>query len=770
MKNFTIIFFTLLSIFTSTFCFGASISGQVWFDEDNDDLQGNVELGLEGVVVFLLDGSSTVISTDTTDVSGAYLFSGLNIGDYYVQFDIQSAPIGFRKPAAQHVGFFLDVDSDADNTGLTGNINLPNVTSDIVDVDFGLQVSPTGILSGMVWEDMNGNDIRDGGDVGLAGVIVSLDDSLGNSVHVDTTDVSGQYLFLAAEYGKYVVNFSLSSFPAGYNPVTKNIGSDVTIDSDANSNGLTDTITLTGDISNIDLGLRNAPPTATLSGKVWYDGNNNGLFEAAEIGISNIYVHLLDTLNNILLKDTTDVNGQYSFGSLLYNQYFIEFDTLSILSSYEIVAPNVGVDDNIDSDAFANGKTDTISLQGDILNVDMGLFTAPTLGAVNGKVWKDDNNDDLFTFGEIGLANIPVYLISLLGDTTMTAITGIDGRYDFLNIPPEDYKVAFGLSAVPAGFTIAVKDVGADDGIDSDVDLQGVSDGFTLLAGNTVGNVDMGLYPPVTAPTFVTDTIFLEVNSNDALVICLDSTELPGNIVSSSVIIAPQNGLLSDFSSNCFNYTPDMDYVGLDSFGMILCDDLINCDTTFILMNVKGLLSILPVAVNDVDTVVQGVPAQLQVISNDTLYAPLVSLKIIDYPTLGVAETDVFGFIKYVSEPNVCDETVVMTYEVCTQFGCDTADVTVYLECNDISIVEGFSPNGDGINETFVIKGISEYPNNRLMIFNRWGNVVLDQNNYNNLWTGYWDDENTYLPSGTYFYIFETGDGGRMTGNFELIR
>ena len=770
MKIFYVIFFTCLALFTSNYSFGASITGQVWQDQDNDNLQGNLEPALEDVVIYLLDVNSNIIANDTTDNTGSYLFDGLSVGDYFVQFDISSAPIGLRKPATQHVGFFLDVDSDADNFGLTGNISLPNATSDIFDVDLGLQVSPTGILSGMAWDDANGNSIRDGGEGGMSGIIVSLDDSLGNTIHIDTTDVSGLYSFLPAEYGKYIVHFSLASFPTNFNPVEKNIGSDITIDSDVNSNGLSDTITLGGDIPNIDLGLRNTPPIASLSGKVWYDGNNNGLYESGDIGILNVYVKLLDTSNTLLSIDTTDINGQYSFSGLIHNQYFIEFDTSSFSSTYEIVIKDAGVNDDIDSDAFANGKTDTISLQSDIGNVDMGLYTPPVVGAVNGKVWKDDNKDNLFTFGEIGLINIPVYLVSALGDTTMTTNTDTDGKYFFTGVQPNDYKVAFDLSAIPLDFSIAQKDVGSDDAIDSDVDTVGVSDLFTLLAGFTASDIDMGLYPPSTILTFITDTIILEVNENESLSICLDSLELTGNVVGSQVVQAPLSGSISNILDNCFNYVPDTGFSGLDSLSMILCDDLTDCDTTFFFINVIELLAAAPKAVNDLDTAIQGVPMQLQVISNDTLYAPLVSLKILDYPTLGTAEADTFGFIKYVPEPNVCDESVMLTYEICTQFGCDTATATIYIECNDLKIVDGFSPNGDGINETFVIGGISEYPNNRLMIFNRWGNSVLDQKGYDNSWEGYWDDNNTFLPNGTYFYIFETGEGERMTGSFELVR
>ncbi|MFT7298742.1 MAG: gliding motility-associated-like protein [Sphingobacteriales bacterium] len=75
---------------------------------------------------------------------------------------------------------------------------------------------------------------------------------------------------------------------------------------------------------------------------------------------------------------------------------------------------------------------------------------------------------------------------------------------------------------------------------------------------------------------------------------------------------------------------------------------------------------------------------------------------------------------------------------------------------------EGFSPNGDEINDLFVIEGIQNHPNNSIVVFNRWGNKVFFANPYNNSWDGKsafgirigGDD----LPIGTYFYILDLGD------------
>jgi gliding motility-associated-like protein/uncharacterized repeat protein (TIGR01451 family) len=81
----------------------------------------------------------------------------------------------------------------------------------------------------------------------------------------------------------------------------------------------------------------------------------------------------------------------------------------------------------------------------------------------------------------------------------------------------------------------------------------------------------------------------------------------------------------------------------------------------------------------------------------------------------------------------------------------------------DFFIPEGFSPNGDGINDLFVIRGIDHFPGNTFMIFNRWGNKVFEASPYTNTWDGQSGMGMTIggndLPVGTYFYVLDLSDG-----------
>lgn len=93
----------------------------------------------------------------------------------------------------------------------------------------------------------------------------------------------------------------------------------------------------------------------------------------------------------------------------------------------------------------------------------------------------------------------------------------------------------------------------------------------------------------------------------------------------------------------------------------------------------------------------------------------------------------------------------------------------------DFNIPEGFSPNGDFINDLFVIRGIVNYPNNTFVIFNRWGNKIYEASSYLNTWDGRATKGlrvgGEELPIGIYFYVLDLGNGsGIYKGTIYLNR
>jgi gliding motility-associated-like protein len=87
-------------------------------------------------------------------------------------------------------------------------------------------------------------------------------------------------------------------------------------------------------------------------------------------------------------------------------------------------------------------------------------------------------------------------------------------------------------------------------------------------------------------------------------------------------------------------------------------------------------------------------------------------------------------------------------------YSLSSASAYITVTQSEIFIPEGFSPNGDGINDYFVIAGAEQYTIT-LRVFNRWGNKVFEAGNYKNDWNGISNIGvliNDELPGGTYFY------------------
>ena len=88
-------------------------------------------------------------------------------------------------------------------------------------------------------------------------------------------------------------------------------------------------------------------------------------------------------------------------------------------------------------------------------------------------------------------------------------------------------------------------------------------------------------------------------------------------------------------------------------------------------------------------------------------------------------------------------------------------------------VPEIFTPNGDGKNDGFVIKNIENFPDNKLKIFNRWGNLVYEKNGYLNEFEGFANTGDqvgkSKLPSGTYYVVLEYGDQKTETYNGILV-
>ncbi len=280
-------------------------------------------------------------------------------------------------------------------------------------------------------------------------------------------------------------------------------------------------------------------------------------------------------------------------------------------------------------------------------------------------------------------------------------------------------------------------------------------------------------------------TIVDTIPMGQTQVYCLATNELAGSITAFTDA-CPGNGSAVAFTLNDFTLCVEAQGLapGTESACVLLCDDYGVCDTTFFHITVPDngdpcALVPPPVAHDDNAVVAKNTPQNIDILSNDEADPCLpLAAELIEPaqggigPQHGVAILRTDQTVDFIPDVNYCGEDAFQ-YRLCNDKGCDTATVFVLVDCepldsNELIIYTGFSPNEDGFNDVFFIKGIENFPGNRLQVFNRWGSRVFQSDGYRNTWTGTYRGAD--LPDGTYFYLLELEDGRTFSGFVELRR
>ncbi|MEL6923927.1 MAG: gliding motility-associated C-terminal domain-containing protein, partial [Bacteroidota bacterium] len=256
---------------------------------------------------------------------------------------------------------------------------------------------------------------------------------------------------------------------------------------------------------------------------------------------------------------------------------------------------------------------------------------------------------------------------------------------------------------------------------------------------------------------------------------CINNDELAGEVQSFNNECDEQSGEFVVFDLEvdelCVTYF-GME-LGTDTACLVLCDEFNICDTTrYIVTVVEESLGtdLPPVANSDKDTATINNDEVIRVLENDIPNGTLDTIYIVNQPDNGRAVVNPDGTITYMPDEDYCDAPNAdeFDYAICNSVGCDTATVAVIVQCHELLVYTGISPNGDGVNDVLYIEGIENYPDNRLTIFNRWGNQVYDVKGYRNNWRGTWKGKD--LPDGTYFYVLEDGAGNAYNGYIQIHR
>lgn len=353
--------------------------------------------------------------------------------------------------------------------------------------------TPMAFLGNYVWLDDDKDGIQDVGEMGVAGVTVTLFNAAGNPVASTVTDAYGLYKFTDLPPGGYSVQFTP---PANYEFTTQTTG---TVDgSDVNPiSGRTAQVNLIGGQNNLDLDaglIQSVPNGQNVGDYVWYDTDKDGIQDAGEAGIAGVTVTLYDNTGKVIGSTITDQTGKYNFANVPAGTYTVGFTPpIGLVGTTQTSGTATGSD--MSPSTFKTASF-TVTSGTDRTDIDAGFYQQDaTKAALGNLVWNDLDNDGTQDAGEPGVAGVTVTLYNSGGSPIATTQTDAFGNYVFNDLAPGAYSVGF--SALPSGFNLVSANTGgaANDSLDSDANTgTGRTGNYTLAAGEKNMSVDAGIF------------------------------------------------------------------------------------------------------------------------------------------------------------------------------------------------------------------------------------------------------------------------------------
>jgi protocatechuate 3,4-dioxygenase beta subunit len=357
-------------------------------------------------------------------------------------------------------------------------------------------------ISGNVYDDINSNNVREGGESGIAGVSLTLERWNG-AAYVSTslsttTDVNGAYKFQNSLItpGQYRV---VETQPSGYLSIgaTAGIVNGSTRGVVEGANVIT-TIALDGGENSIQNDFAEAKPVS-LSGQVYHDRNDNGVRDSGEEGIGGATVQLqFRTLSGPtpgVISIVTAADGTWVASDLTPGTWDV------------VELQPTGYLDGLDRAGTVNGANrGTVHNPGDSIttilltsgqagiNYDFGELVASTIA---GQVLADRDGDCEIDPGEPLLAGVTIELLNSQGTAVASTVTNSEGRYSFANLVPGTYQVRM---TTPGGYFTQGSDVGNAGGVETSPTL--ISN-IPITSGTTGLNYDFCLQEPASLSGYV---------------------------------------------------------------------------------------------------------------------------------------------------------------------------------------------------------------------------------------------------------------------------
>ncbi|MEX2175853.1 MAG: SdrD B-like domain-containing protein [Pirellulaceae bacterium] len=446
-----------------------TIGGKVFADNDRDLVQDAADPNISGVTLSLWKKVSgqwqNTGHTAQTDSQGNYLF-GLNLnlqpGVYQVR---EAQPAGYFSVGAipgNVSGMPTGVTVAGDPDVLT-EINIPLGDTHAVRYDFA-EAQPASIRGRVHLTDREGNCFtQEALNRPLAGVKVTLKDALGNIIGTTLTNANGEYEFTNLMPGTYSI---VEETPPGLLDGGDHVGVINGIQvGQVSSNDVIESIVLHGGQHGANYDFCEKEP-AMVAGFVYYDKNDNGLFDSGEAAIPGTTVILLDAGGKQVAQTTSDGTGFYKFANLSAGTYAIkEVQPAGFLDGKDTPGTIAGIVVGT-ADSTADKLSGVVLLYGDSgVNYNFGELKA---GSIAGRVWVDPDEDIVLDAGETLLAGVTIELLGANGNVLRTTTTNAQGQYHFGDLAPGVYAVR---EQQPTGYLQGGQKAGSHGGNASVTDL-----------------------------------------------------------------------------------------------------------------------------------------------------------------------------------------------------------------------------------------------------------------------------------------------------------
>ena len=509
-----------------------STGDTLWLDRNEDGIVDGDETLLPNVTVRLYrdaNGNGTfdvvgdlLYATTTTDANGAYSFTGLPAGTYFVDADEADTDL----PAG------IELVSGGANLTTTRHTIVLAAGQNVVTADFGYNYA--GSIGDTLFYDDNRNGVQNPGETGVPNATVVLySDTNGNGdidigepiIAVTNTNASGGYLFDNLPAGTYLVKAEEQQVVAP--PSSPNAGKIGTMQGTA---GTKRSVVLAAgqDYLNADIGFAEV---AVVEGHVFYDANGNGVLDPGETTLPNVTVTVTgtDSLGNaVSLTGVTDATGEYGF-IVPEGVYTVSYNT---------------ADTDIPA-ALGTTTTPTSFLiapaaGAEIENLDFGRDNT---GRVGDLVWTDVDGDGIRDAGEPGISGVAVALYSDAALTVLvdSTVTDGSGAYLFIGLTNGTYYVQVQSGSIPVGYNpVPTGDP------DASKDGKGTA---TVAGGGSLLTMDFG-YRPAGTVRSVSGVIFNDLNTNGA-------PNVPGEQLSGVIVTAAIDTNNDNVADLTFSTTTD---------------------------------------------------------------------------------------------------------------------------------------------------------------------------------------------------------------------